>query len=76
MMSWRPVQLAEIRECLNLNPKGMGHELVGRERAIAAWPGLVKCASFQAVVIESDEPIQGRRIVGNRKGHLRATQYG
>lgn len=52
MMSWRPVQLAEIRECLNLNPKGMGHELVGRERAIAAWPGLVKCASFQAVVIE------------------------
>jgi hypothetical protein len=42
----------------------MGHEFVGRARALAAWQGLLTARSFQAVVFESDEPIQGHRIVG------------
>lgn len=63
-MSWRPIRPGELEECLGLNPKGMGHEFVGRARALAVWKWLLKARSFQAVVIESDEPIKGRRIVG------------
>jgi hypothetical protein len=64
MMSWRPIRPAELEVCLNINPKGMGHEIVGRARALAAWKGLLKSRSFQSFAIESDEPIQGHRIVG------------
>jgi hypothetical protein len=64
MMSYRPIRAAELEECLSINPKGMGHELVGRARAVAAWRSLLKARSFQAVVIVSDEPIKGHRIVG------------
>jgi hypothetical protein len=64
MMSWRPMRPAELEDCLNINPKGLGHEIVGRARALAAWQGLVEARSFQAAVIESDEAIKGHRIVG------------
>jgi hypothetical protein len=64
MMSWRPMRPADLKQCLSINPKGMGHELVGRERAVAASQWLTKTRSFQAVVIESDAPIKGHRIVG------------
>lgn len=64
MMSWRPIRPADLGECLSLNPKSMGHELVGRARALAAWQRLQSSRSFRAVAIESDEPIKGHRIVG------------
>jgi hypothetical protein len=64
MISWRPIRPAELEKCLSINPKGMGHEIVGRARALAAWQGLLKSRSFQSFAIESDEPIQGHRIVG------------
>jgi len=64
MMSWRPIRPAELDECLSLNPKSMGDELVGRARALAAWQRLRMARSFRAVVIESDVPIKGHRIVG------------
>lgn len=64
MMSWRPVRPAELEECLSLSPKSMGDELVGRVRAVAAWQRLQRARSFRAVVIESDVPIKGHRIVG------------
>jgi hypothetical protein len=64
MMSWRPIRPAELEECLSLNPKNMGDELVGRARAVAAWQRLRRARSFRAVVIESDVPVKGHRIVG------------
>ncbi len=64
MMSWRPIRPAELEKCLSLDPKHMGDELVGRARAVAAWQRLQKARSFRAVVIESDVPIRGHRIVG------------
>jgi hypothetical protein len=63
-MSWRPVRPADLEECLSINPKGMGHEIVGRARAVAAWQGLLKSRSFQSFAIESDEPIHRHRIAG------------
>jgi hypothetical protein len=64
MMSWRPIRTSELEECLSLNPKSMGDELVGRARAVTAWQRLRKARSFRAVLIESDVPIRGHRIVG------------
>jgi hypothetical protein len=64
MMSWRPIRPAELEQCLSLSPKSMGDELVGRARALAAWQRLRRARSFRAVVIESDVPIKGHRIVG------------
>ena len=64
MFSWRRIRPAELEECLGLNPRGMGYEFAGRARAIAVWKWLLKARSFQAVVIESNEPIKGHRIVG------------
>jgi hypothetical protein len=63
-MSWRPIRPAELEECLDINPRGMGHEFVGRARTVAVWKWMQKARSFQAVVIESDEPVKGHRIVG------------
>lgn len=64
MMSWRPIRPAELEVCLSINPKGLGHEIVGRTRAIAVWRWLLKSRSFQSFAIESDKPIQGHGIVG------------
>jgi hypothetical protein len=64
MMSWRPIRPAELEGCLSLSPKGMGDEIVGRARAVAAWQRLRRARSFRSVVIESDVPIKGHRIVG------------
>jgi hypothetical protein len=64
MMTWHPIRPAELGECLRISPKGMGHELVGRARAVAVWQWLLKTRSIQGFAIESDEPIQGHRIVG------------
>ena len=64
MMSWRPIRPAELEGCLSLSPKNMGDEIVGRARAVAAWQRLRRARSFRAVVIESDVPIKGHRIVG------------
>ena len=64
MMTWHPTRPTELEECLSINPKGMGHELVGRARALAVWQWLLKGQSTQAFAIESDELIQGNRIVG------------
>jgi hypothetical protein len=41
VMNWRPVQPQTLKECLEINRKQMGHELVGHARAfIAALRGL------------------------------------
>jgi hypothetical protein len=64
MMTWHAIRPAELEECLNISPKGMGHELAGRARALAVWRWLLKTRSIQGFAIESDEPIQGHWIVG------------
>jgi hypothetical protein len=45
-------------------PEIMGHEFVGRERALAAWRKLSRMRSFCGVAVESEEPIAEHRIIG------------
>jgi hypothetical protein len=63
-MKWRPAGSKDLPECLSLNPAAMGYELVGRDRALAAWHMLLESRSFLSAVIESEDPIAGDRIVG------------
>lgn len=41
----------------------IGREIVGHERALSAWRVLLKSAAFHSVVLETEEPIAGHRIV-------------
>jgi hypothetical protein len=63
-MMWRPAEYKDLKECLSLNPAEMGHEIVGRDRAFAAWQTLLHSRSFNSAVIESEHPIAGHRIAG------------
>jgi hypothetical protein len=52
-MTWREVCEADLPECLNIEPRHRGDEIVGRELATAAWKKLIRSRSFHSCVIES-----------------------
>jgi hypothetical protein len=53
----------DLEECLGVHTAHIGRESVGHERALSAWRALVKSTAFNAVAIETGEPIAGHRIV-------------
>ena len=55
-MAWPPTREEDVPECLAVNPAGMGHEFVGRRRALLAWRNLFKLPSFDSVLVESQKP--------------------
>ena len=63
-MHWRLSRESELADWLTAYPAVMGHEFVGRERALAAWGKLSRMRSFCGVAVESEEPIAGHRIIG------------
>src|SRR5262247_3420430 len=63
-MYWRPISEADLSECLAIQPACLGDQIVGRSTALRVWRGLLDHASFLGNVIESEQPIGGRRIVG------------
>jgi len=63
-MHWRLSRESELIEWLTAYPAVMGHEFVGRERALAAWGKLSRMRSFCGVAVESEEPIAGHHIIG------------
>jgi hypothetical protein len=52
-MVWREVREADLLECLAIEPRHFGAEIVGRDRAITAWKHLIRSRSFNSCVIES-----------------------
>ena len=52
-MNWREAREADLLECLAIEPRHIGDEIVGRERALAIWKGLLKTRAFHSCVIES-----------------------
>src|SRR5580698_8693952 len=54
-MNWREVCEADLLECLAFEPRYLGEEIVGRERALAIWRELIRSRSFNSCVIESAE---------------------
>ena len=63
-MYWRPLQAADLRSCLEIQPSCLGDRIVGREAALRVWRALVDHPAFHATVIESEVPIAGHRIAG------------
>jgi hypothetical protein len=52
-MTWRDVCEVDLPECLNIEPRHLGDEIVGRELAMAAWKKLIRSRSFHSGVFES-----------------------
>jgi DNA-binding CsgD family transcriptional regulator len=63
LMTWREVCEADLIECLNIEPRHLGDEIVGSERAIAIWKKLIRSRSFHSSVIEYITPAGDKRIV-------------
>jgi hypothetical protein len=63
-MFWRDFRSADVITCLEIDPRRLGGELIGKDRAVECWRVLMQSCCFQSAVIESDPPIGGHRIVG------------
>jgi hypothetical protein len=63
-LRWRLSRENELMDWLTAYPAAMGHEFIGRDRALRAWGKLSRMRSFCGVAVESDEPIEGHRIIG------------
>jgi hypothetical protein len=62
-MKWREVREADLAECLAIEPRHLGDEIVGPRKALEIWRDLIRSRSFNSAVIESVEPGSGSRIV-------------
>jgi hypothetical protein len=63
-MIWRHVTHVDLMTCLEMRSECIGDALVGRRAALRVWDGLLSSPSFLGMVIESERPIAGHRIVG------------
>jgi hypothetical protein len=64
LINWRAVRDADLIECIATEPRHLGDEIVGRERALAAWSALLRSRSFNSVLLEADTPRAANQIVG------------
>jgi hypothetical protein len=51
-MNWREAREADLLECLDIEPRHRGDEIVGREQALAIWKELLRTRAFHSCVIE------------------------
>lgn len=63
-MFWRAACDAELDGCLAIAPRHLGAELVGRERALAAWRWLLRQPGFQNTAIFEGSPAWEGAILG------------
>jgi len=64
MMKWRPFQTNDLAECLAMDATSLGHELLGRDRALQAWQTLTKTPAFIGALLYEERRIGGSHIVG------------
>ena len=62
-LTWREVREDDLEDCLRIEPRHMGDELVGRERALAIWRTLIRSRSFNSCVVQLPIPPLGNPIV-------------
>jgi hypothetical protein len=63
-MYWRRVRDAELEACLAIEPRHIGAELVGRDKALLAWRWLTQCPAFNNAVILADSSPCSSGILG------------
>jgi hypothetical protein len=74
-MYWRPLHEADLSTCLEMQPACLGDGLVTRAKALKVWRSLLDHPALQAMVIESEVPIAGHRIVGCGLGVFVSSQF-
>jgi DNA-binding CsgD family transcriptional regulator len=62
-MKWGAVREADLTECLAIEPRHLGDEIAGRERALAIWRDLIRSRAFNSVVVKADTPVSADQIV-------------
>jgi hypothetical protein len=63
-MLWRPVRDIDLEACLDIEPRHLGAELVGQQKALAAWRWMLRSPAFEGAVFELETPDAGCEIVG------------
>jgi hypothetical protein len=58
-MLWRPARDNELCACLAIEPRHIGAELVGHEKALAAWRWLLRSPSFNSAIFPTEAPADG-----------------
>jgi hypothetical protein len=62
-MNWREVHEPDLAECLSIEPRVCGDELVGRECALTVWKQWTRTKSFNSAVIEAATPHSPNRKI-------------
>ena len=62
-MNWREVAEADLTECLSIEPRVWGDEIVGRECALPVWKRWTRSRSFNSALIEVASPSSAKQIV-------------
>lgn len=63
-MSWRPARDSDLELCMSISPRHLGDELVGHDRALAAWRWLLRCPTVNSAVFEATAPAAGEAPLG------------
>jgi hypothetical protein len=63
-ITWRRPFWIDIQQNLSIQPKNRGDVLVGAVAAVLAWKHLFHEPSFGGIIVESNPPLQGHRVVG------------
>jgi hypothetical protein len=62
-LTWREVREDDLVDCLRIEPRHLGDELVGRECALTIWRKLIRSRSFNSCVVHLPIPLHGNPIV-------------
>jgi len=63
-MKWRAACADDLIECLGIEPRHLGHQIVGCERALTIWSALLRSRSFNSTVLVADISGFANRIIG------------
>jgi len=63
-VSWREAREADLGVCLKAHPHSLGHEIIGRSRAMGVWKDLLHNPAFVCRVVVEERPDGPPRILG------------
>ena len=63
-MDWREVDAEDLVECLEIEPRVRGDEIVGHERALDIWKKLTRSLACNSAVVETDGSVRKKVAFG------------
>ena len=74
-MYWRPIREADLLKCLEVQPECIGDQMVGRATALRVWKSFLNDPAFLGIVIESEVPVAGQKLVACGMGVFVSTAF-